>query len=53
MKKFGFAGIIASGLAAVVLGLASPAHADYGHHQWVGVMDSSASTSHVSTSAHQ
>ncbi len=35
MKKFGFATIVASGLAATVLGLAGPAQADIGHHQWV------------------
>ena len=35
MKKFGFATIVASGLAAAVLGLAGPAQADIGHHQWV------------------
>ena len=35
MKKFGFASIVASGLAAAVLGLAGPAQADTGHHQWV------------------
>lgn len=35
MKKFGFAGIIATGFAAAVLGLAAPAQADIAHHQWV------------------
>jgi hypothetical protein len=35
MKKFGFATVIASGLAAAVLGLAGPAQADSVHHQWV------------------
>ena len=35
MKEFGFAGIVASGLAAVVLGLAGPAQADLGHNHWV------------------
>jgi hypothetical protein len=35
MKKFGFASIVASGLAAAVLGLAGPAQADLGHHDWV------------------
>jgi hypothetical protein len=53
MKKLGFTGIIVSGLAAAVLGLASPAHADYGHHQWVGDMSSSASVTHANTNAHQ
>ena len=35
MKKFGFATIVASCLAAAVLGLAGPAQADLGHHDWV------------------
>jgi hypothetical protein len=35
MKKFGFATVVASGLAAAVLGLAGPAQADLGHHDWV------------------
>jgi hypothetical protein len=35
MKKFGFATIVASGFAAAVLGLAGPAQADIGHHDWV------------------
>ena len=35
MKKIGFATIIASGLTAAVLGLAGPASADVGHHDWV------------------
>jgi hypothetical protein len=35
MKKFGFASIVASGLAAAVLGLAGPAQADIGHYNWV------------------
>ena len=35
MKKFGFASAIATGFAAVVLGLAAPAQADIVHHDWV------------------
>ena len=35
MKKFGFASIVATGLAAAVLGLAGPAQADIGHYNWV------------------
>ena len=35
MKKFGFATVIASGLAAAVLGFAGPAQADVIHHDWV------------------
>jgi hypothetical protein len=35
MKKFGFASIVATGFAAALFGLAAPASADIGHHQWV------------------
>jgi hypothetical protein len=35
MRKFGFATIVASALAAAVVGLAGPAQADIGHNQWV------------------
>jgi hypothetical protein len=40
MKKFGFATVVASGLAAAVLGLAAPASAvefstGIDHHQWI------------------
>jgi hypothetical protein len=52
MKNLGLAGIIVSGLAAAVLGLASPANADYGHNQWINDMGSSVSVPHVDTSAH-
>lgn len=35
MKKFGFASTIATGFAAVLLGLAAPANAGIDHHQWL------------------
>jgi hypothetical protein len=35
MKKFGFASIAATGFAAALIGLAGPAQADIGHHDWV------------------
>src|SRR5215212_1148196 len=35
MKKFGFASIAATGLAAAILGFAAPAQADVIHHRWV------------------
>ena len=35
MKKFGFASIAATGLAAAVVGFAAPAQADIVHHNWV------------------
>jgi hypothetical protein len=53
MKKFGFATIIASGLTAAVLGLAGPAQADVGHHDWVYDIQPSASVPQVDTSVHQ
>jgi hypothetical protein len=56
MKKFGFAtiaGAVASGLAAAVLGLAAPAQADTGHHDWVYILQPQVSVPHVDTSVHQ
>jgi hypothetical protein len=53
MKKFGFASIIASGLAAAVLGLAAPASADIGHHQWIDQIGPTVSVPHVDTTVHQ
>lgn len=50
MKTLAFTGIIASGVAAAVLGLAAPAQADYGHHQWIGDMSANAPLSNVDTS---
>lgn len=34
MKKFGFAGVIAGGMVAAVIGLAAPAQADLSHNIW-------------------
>jgi hypothetical protein len=53
MKKFGFATIIASGLTAAVLGLAGPAQADTGHHDWVNNIGPHVSVPQVDTSVHQ
>jgi hypothetical protein len=53
MKKLGFATIIASGLTAAVLGLAGPAQADIGHHDWVGSTGQHASAPQVDTHVHQ
>ncbi|WP_217154560.1 hypothetical protein [[Mycobacterium] fortunisiensis] len=49
MKKFGFAGIIATGFAAAIVGLAAPAQADVTHHQWVHDIQQHASTSAVTS----
>jgi hypothetical protein len=53
MKKFGFATMIASGLAAAVLGFAGPAQADTIHHGWVYDIQPQVSVPHVDTSVHQ
>ena len=53
MKRFGFATIIASGLTAAVLGLAGPAQADIGHHDWVNNMGPQVTVPQVDTSVHQ
>ena len=45
MKKFGFASVIATGFAAALLGLAGPANADVGHHDWVRDIQQQASVS--------
>jgi hypothetical protein len=53
MKKFGFATIIASGLAAAVVGLAAPAQADIVHHDWVHDIQQQVNVPQVDTSVHQ
>jgi hypothetical protein len=50
MKKLGFATIIASGLTAAVVGLAGPASADVGHHDWVNNVQPTVSVPQVDTS---
>jgi hypothetical protein len=53
MKKFGFATVIASGLAAAVLGFAGPAQADSTHHYWVNDIQQQVNVPQVDTSVHQ
>ena len=53
MKRFGFASIIASGLAAAILGLAAPAQADLGHNTWVNRLGPSVTVPQVNTSVQQ
>ena len=53
MKKLGFATIIAGGLIAAVLGLAGPAQADIGHHDWAYNTSQHATVPQVDTSVHQ
>jgi hypothetical protein len=50
MKKFGFATVVVSGLAAAVLGLAGPAQADIGHRNWVVDTQQHASVGSVTAS---
>ncbi len=49
MKKFGFAGMIATAFAAAIVGLAAPAQADVTHHQWVHDIQHHASTGVVTS----
>ncbi len=53
MKKLGFATVIASGLTAAVLGLAGPASADIGHHDWVNDIQQTVNVPQVNTTVHQ
>jgi len=53
MKKFGFATIIASGLAAAVLGFAAPAQAAVVHHGWVHDIQQQVNVPQVDTSVQQ
>ena len=53
MKKFGFATVIASGVTAAMLGLAGPASADIGHHDWVHQIQPTVSVPQVDTSVQQ
>ncbi|MCV7225583.1 hypothetical protein [Mycolicibacterium komossense] len=54
MKNFGFAAVIASGFAAAIVGLAAPAQADLGHHDWVNQVSGGTSVvvPQVDTSVH-
>ena len=52
MKKFGIATAIASGIAAAVLSIASPAQADLGHNTWVNQIGPTATAPQVDTSVH-
>jgi len=52
MKKFGFATIAASGLAAAFLGLAAPAQAEIGHHDWIHDIQPQVTVPQVDTNVH-
>lgn len=52
MKKFGFAsiaGAVATGFAAMVIGLAAPANADVTHHGWIQDIQQHASVGTVTS----
>ena len=53
MKNITFASAIATALTAAVLGLAAPAQADIGHHDWVNNNNPTAQVPHVDTTVHQ
>jgi hypothetical protein len=53
MKKFGFAAIAVSALAAAVIGLAGPAQADIVHHDWVRDIQQQVTVPQVDTSVQQ
>ncbi len=53
MKKFGFATVIASGMAAAVIGLAGPALADVDHHEFLDQIAPTVSIPQVDTGVHQ
>ena len=53
MKKLGFATIVASGLAAAVLGFAGPAQADIDHHAFLNEITQTVNVPHVDTTVHQ
>jgi hypothetical protein len=53
MKKFGFATVVASGLAAAVLGLAGPAQAGIDHHAWLDQIGPHVTVPQVDTSVQQ
>jgi hypothetical protein len=53
MKKFGFATIAASGLAAAMIGLPGPAQADVVHHDWVRDIQQQVNVPMVDTSVQQ
>jgi hypothetical protein len=53
IKKFGFATIIAGGLAASALGLSGAAQADVDHHAFIDQITPTVNVPHVDTSVHQ
>jgi hypothetical protein len=53
MKKLGIASMIAGALTAAVVGLAGPAQADIGHHDWASTVGQpNVYVPHVDTTVH-
>ena len=53
MKKLGIASVFAGALTAAVVGLAGPAQADIGHHDWLDQIGPHVTVPQVDTSVHQ
>ncbi|BBX00244.1 hypothetical protein [Mycolicibacterium moriokaense] len=53
MKRFGIVTVVASGLAAALIGLAGPAQADSEHHVWLDRISPTVNVPHVDTTVHQ
>lgn len=53
VKKFGFATILAGGLAAGALGFSAAAQADTDHHAFINEITPTVSVPHVDTTVHQ
>lgn len=53
IQKFGFASIIAGGLAASALGFSGAAQADIDHHAFINEITPTVHVPHVDTTVHQ
>ena len=53
MKKFGFATIVAGGLAASALGFSGAAQADISHNAFINEITPTVNVPHVDTTVHQ
>ena len=53
MQKFGFATIVAGGLAASALGFSGAAQADIGHHSFINDITQTVNVPNVDTTVHQ
>lgn len=53
IQKFGFATIVAGGLAASALGFSGAAQADIDHHAFINEITQTVNVPHVDTTVHQ